>query len=70
MEGWSRHAQYLHTNSPDRSTYISLKKKLREFDGRSKNRFLLVIILLILITYSLDNVLIVREKLMLVTFGS
>ena len=55
-QGWSPQPQYLHTNSPDRSTYISLEKKLREFDERSKHFFPLVIILSILITYSLYNV--------------
>ena len=38
--GWALNPvspQYLHTNSPNWSSYISIKNKLREFDKRSKH---------------------------------
>ena len=47
--------QYPHTNSPNRSSYISCKKLLREFNKRSRH-FLFGDHLAILITFSLDNV--------------
>ena len=49
--------QYLHTNSPNWSLYISLLNPLGEFDKRSEH-FPFVIILLTLITFSIDDVLI------------
>ena len=45
---------YTHTNSPQWSPYISFKNFLREFNKWSRH-FSLAIILLILITLSLDN---------------
>ena len=49
--------QYLHADSPNWSLYISLLNPLREFDKRSEH-FSFVIILLTLITFSIDDVLI------------
>ena len=47
-------SQYPHTNSPNRSPYISLKNYSREF-GKRSNIFLFVIILLILIDFAHDS---------------
>ena len=48
-------SQCPHTNSPDWSSYISLKNQWREFDKSSRN-FTLLIMLLILMAFSLDCV--------------
>ena len=52
-----RKSPYPYTNSPNWSLYFSIKNTLREFDKRSKH-FILVIILSILTTFSLNCILI------------
>lgn len=52
-----------HANSSDLFPFISLTNWLGEFNKRSNNRFLFGDHLLVLLTYSLDDVLIsLREK--------
>ena len=59
-----------HANSSDLFPFISLSNWLGELNKRSNNRFPFGDHLLVLLTYSLDDVLIVKRKVMSVTAGT